>query len=140
VLRKLRASITDKWICTRRDCKRNGQRYYWITRDEKPFHMPVGGTVLTACAETMRKDNGSASLLQPPRSAIAQMSIDKRVLEQSEERQRLAANGGGGMLWFYPPPPAYMPPQQAIAAPSSSPLQLPSTQSSDLEVRASFFQ
>jgi hypothetical protein len=44
------------------------------------------------------------------------------------------------MLWFYPPPPAYMPPQQAIAAPSSSPLQLPSTQSSDMEVRASFFE
>jgi hypothetical protein len=109
-----RTRITKQWICKRRDCKRSGQRCYWAVRDEHEFHMPVGGQILTTWAKAIKqaeKDgDNSVNIMRPPHSAMQQLMADKRVLEQSTEKQSQRALRGMMPYHFYPPPPYPMMP------------------------------
>jgi hypothetical protein len=138
------AQITERWICKQPDCRGYGFVCYWAVRDNPEYHLPVKGTHLTAWSAAI--DRGEITAEQPSPSLIQQM---QQAANRSKvtKKDTIAApttpagthfsfafnrsgTSSGSVVGAAPTPPMS----------GSSPLRMPVTQSSAVDLREEFIR
>lgn len=138
------SKITEEWICKQGECKRYGQLCWWGVKDTKEYHMAIQGVHLAAwCAAIERgerdeKDLGPSLIQQMTRhharSLVGAAKAPASMVPPTPAGTHFsfAFNGAGSNSSAIE--------QSAIRPVASSPIQMPTTQSSAIELREEFLR
>ncbi|OQN95442.1 hypothetical protein B0A48_18550 [Cryoendolithus antarcticus] len=138
----LAPSITERWVCKVKSCYNFGHLCYWGIRDQREHYLPIYGAILTGWAQGIADSMLTADA--PSGSLIQQM--------EQHKRRSLVKNGGrkesnnavapvsATHFSFAFDSNRKMVPTGSAQAPTSSPVHMPLSQSSSIELRAEFFE
>ncbi|KAK6436474.1 hypothetical protein LTR95_007335 [Oleoguttula sp. CCFEE 5521] len=129
----LAEQLTSRWICTVKNCDRYTKLCYWAIHDSRDPHYPLYSQILTSWGTGIRAGTLNVDIL--PAAMVQQVVIDMARLQVKRQ------DGGSGKKESFPSNGFTFnlntkgDASVADTAPISSPVRMPSCQSSSIELR-----